>query len=55
MADIEFSVQLAEAFELVRFLASQPSFLASPHNHLVFARRAAFDMPRAEDIFCHTA
>jgi multiple sugar transport system substrate-binding protein len=44
----------AEAFELVRFLASQPTRIpASPHDQGLPTRRIALDMPSAENNVFH--
>jgi multiple sugar transport system substrate-binding protein len=46
----KYSMQAQAAFELVRFLGSQPAhFPASPHDHLLPTRRAALSMPITED------
>jgi multiple sugar transport system substrate-binding protein len=51
----QYSLHVPEAFELLRFLAAQPiNFPASPHDHQVPARRAALNMPAAEDVFNRT-
>jgi len=52
----QYTMHPAEAFELVRFLVSQPTRIpASPHDQGLPARREALDMPSAEsDIFHRT-
>ena len=52
----QYTLHPVEAFELVRFLVSQPTSIpASPHDQGLPARREALDMPSAEsDIFHRT-
>jgi ABC-type glycerol-3-phosphate transport system substrate-binding protein len=51
----EYSLHNYEAFELVRFLSSQPTRIpAAPHDHQLPTRREALYMPSLEkDIFHH--
>jgi multiple sugar transport system substrate-binding protein len=52
----KYSLRNEEAFELVRFLSSQPTRIpASPHSHELPTRRDAINMPSVEiDIFHRT-
>jgi multiple sugar transport system substrate-binding protein len=51
----QYSPQAQNAFELVRFLLSQPiNFPGSPHDTLVPARREALNTPSASDAFNQT-
>lgn len=52
----KYSPRLQEAFEMVRFVASQPTRIpGSPHSHMLPTRREAIHMPSvAQDVFHHT-
>jgi multiple sugar transport system substrate-binding protein len=52
----QYSAHKQEAFELVRFLSSQPTRIpVSPHDHQLPTRREAVNMPSVEkDIFHRT-